>query len=90
MFQKLDKDGDEQLSSSELMELFDKIRLSSESSVLNKERIIEHFSYQHEAMVKIFKDLDTDKDGEISLQEFTKGLKNWIKSIGANTNQYKV
>lgn len=45
---------------------------------------------EHEAMVKIFQDLDTDNNGEISLQEFTKGVKNWIKSIGANTNQYKV
>lgn len=45
---------------------------------------------EDEALMKIFEDLDTDGNEEISLEEFTKGLKKWIKITGSNTQQYKV
>lgn len=45
---------------------------------------------EDEALMKIFEDLDTDGNEEISLEEFTKGLKKWIKLTGSNTQQYKV
>lgn len=79
MFEILDVDKNKCLTLSELKALLsdpniDKTKMAAEQ----------------EAITKIFNDLDTDKNGEISLQEFTTGLKKWVKLIGANTNQYKV
>ena len=45
---------------------------------------------EDEALMKIFEDLDTDGNEEISLEEFTIGLKKWIKKTGGNTQQYNV
>lgn len=55
------------------MELFNKIRLISKSSVLNRERIIEHF----------MKELDHDGNEQISYQEFVDTIKHWIHTVCA-------
>ncbi|KAL8110933.1 sodium/calcium exchanger NCL1-like [Apium graveolens] len=73
LFKKLDKDGDKQLSSSELKELFNKIRLMSKASVLNRERIIDNF----------WKEFDHDGDEQISYQEFLDTIKHWIHTVCA-------
>lgn len=73
LFKKLDKDGDKQLSSSELKELFNKIRLMSKSSVLNRERIIENF----------WKEFDHDGNEQISYQEFLDTITHWIQTVCA-------
>lgn len=78
MFEKLDVDKSKSLTQSELKALLSDI--SADKAQMAED----------EALMKIFEDLDTDGNEEISLEEFTKGLKKWIKITGSNTQQYKV
>lgn len=66
LFQKLDKDGDQQLSLHELTELFNKIKLSK--SVLSREKVMEN----------ILNELDHDGNEQISLTEFMNTVKHWL------------
>lgn len=66
LFQKLDKDGDQQLSHAELTELFNRIKLSK--SVLSREKVMEN----------ILNELDHDGNEQISLTEFMKTVKHWL------------
>lgn len=78
MFEKLDVDKSKSLTQSELKALLSDI--SADKAQMAED----------DALMKIFEDLDTDGNEEISLEEFTKGLKKWIKMNGINTQQYKV
>lgn len=78
LFEKLDVDKSKSLTQSELKALLSDINADKAQMA------------EDEALVKIFEDLDTDGNEEISLEEFTKGLKKWIKITGSNTQQYKV
>lgn len=69
LFQKIDKNGDNHLSVTELTELFNKIRLSK--SALNREKVME----------KILKDLDHNGDEQISWDEFNRTFKKWLQEI---------
>ncbi|XP_017246342.1 sodium/calcium exchanger NCL1 [Daucus carota subsp. sativus] len=78
LFERLDVDKSKSLTQSELKALLSDI--SADKAQMAED----------EALMKIFEDLDTDGNEEISLEEFTIGLKKWIKKTGGNTQQYNV
>lgn len=69
LFQTIDIDGDNKLSSAELTELFNRIRLTK--SAANRESALE----------KIMKDLDHNEDNTITLDEFLATFKKWLHEI---------
>uniref|UniRef100_A0A164UXR3 EF-hand domain-containing protein n=1 Tax=Daucus carota subsp. sativus TaxID=79200 RepID=A0A164UXR3_DAUCS len=73
LFKNLDTDGDGELSVTEIMELFHRIRLTSKTKVLGRAKIIESF----------IKEFDHDGDKKISFQEFMDTFKDWLNTVCA-------